>query len=148
MTSRERVMKALNHEEPDRVPIDLGGNQTGIHKFAHKALIEHLGIRDELVIMDAVQQLYMDISHHPLADATIDDSKEYPFPKGHDMGRFDGMRARALMLKNETPYAVVAMFSVAFTTSRPVSRRRTSSRCMIRCMSLEDMSELGGRRVG
>ena len=57
MTSRERVLKALNHEEPDRVPIDLGGNQTGIHKFAYKALIEHLGIRDELVIMDAVQQL-------------------------------------------------------------------------------------------
>ena len=25
MTSRERVLTALNHEEPDRVPIDLGG---------------------------------------------------------------------------------------------------------------------------
>ena len=33
MTSRERLLKALNHEQPDRVPIDLGGNQTGIHKF-------------------------------------------------------------------------------------------------------------------
>ena len=32
MTSRERLLTALNHEEPDRVPIDLGGNQTGIHK--------------------------------------------------------------------------------------------------------------------
>ena len=31
MTPRERVNKALNHEIPDRVPIDLGGNQTGIH---------------------------------------------------------------------------------------------------------------------
>ncbi|MBL7115096.1 MAG: hypothetical protein ISS35_04965 [Kiritimatiellae bacterium] len=28
MTSRERVLAAVNHEEPDRVPIDLGGNQT------------------------------------------------------------------------------------------------------------------------
>ena len=57
MTPRERVLKALNHEEPDRVPIDLGGNQTGIHKSAYRALLDHLGIRDEVTIMDAVQQL-------------------------------------------------------------------------------------------
>ena len=57
MTSRQRVLLALDHKIPDRVPIDLGGNQTGIHKFAYQALIEHLGIDDELKIMDAVQQL-------------------------------------------------------------------------------------------
>jgi hypothetical protein len=28
MTSRERVAKALNHQEPDRVPLDLGGSAT------------------------------------------------------------------------------------------------------------------------
>ena len=44
MTSRERVLKALNHETPDRVPIDLGGNQTGIHKNAYRNLIAHLGM--------------------------------------------------------------------------------------------------------
>jgi uroporphyrinogen decarboxylase len=32
MNSRERVITALNHEEPDRVPIDLGG--TGISTIA------------------------------------------------------------------------------------------------------------------
>jgi len=26
MTSRERVIKTVNHEEPDRVPLDLGGS--------------------------------------------------------------------------------------------------------------------------
>jgi len=57
LTPRERVNKALNHEIPDRVPIDLGGNQTGIHKHAYLSLIRHLGISDELRIMDAVQQL-------------------------------------------------------------------------------------------
>ncbi|MCE5268056.1 MAG: hypothetical protein LLG00_09240 [Planctomycetaceae bacterium] len=57
MSSRERVLRALNHEVPDRAPIDLGGNQTGIHKFAYEALVKHLGIADELRIMDAVQQL-------------------------------------------------------------------------------------------
>ena len=32
MTSRERVQAALEHQEPDRVPLDLGGShQTGMH---------------------------------------------------------------------------------------------------------------------
>ncbi|MCX7010015.1 MAG: hypothetical protein NTY53_22705, partial [Kiritimatiellaeota bacterium] len=57
MTSRERVLKALNHEVPDRVPLDLGGNQTGIHKNAYRNLVKHLGLVEEVQIMDAVQQL-------------------------------------------------------------------------------------------
>ena len=57
MTSRERVLKALNHETPDRIPIDFGGFQTGIHRGAYEKLIEHLGIRDEVTILDPVQQL-------------------------------------------------------------------------------------------
>lgn len=56
-TSRDRVLTALNHREPDRVPIDLGGNQTGIHKFAYQKLIDHLGLDEKIVIMDLVQQL-------------------------------------------------------------------------------------------
>jgi uroporphyrinogen decarboxylase len=57
MTPRQRVLTALNHEVPDRVPIDLGGNQTGIHKNAYRNLARYLGYPDELEIMDAVQQL-------------------------------------------------------------------------------------------
>ncbi len=57
MTSRERVIKALNHEIPDRVPIDLGGFQTGIHRGAYQSLLTHLGIEDEITILDPVQQL-------------------------------------------------------------------------------------------
>ena len=167
MTPRQRLLAALNHETPDRVPIDLGGNQTGIHKFAYRDLIAHLGIDDEPTIMDAVQQLarpceevlqrfhvdtryiaagaasgfdgqirevrrdgrlwhdltdefgvrwsmpdqqplYMDVTSHPLARATIDQLADYPFPQGDDPGRFEGLRDRALQLKNETPYAVVS----------------------------------------
>jgi uroporphyrinogen decarboxylase len=170
MTSRDRVLRALRHEQPDRIPIDLGGNQTGIHKFAYQALIAHLGIEDEIQIVDAVQQLaqpceallerlhvdtryiragaaagfqgaivkntregevwndltdefgvtwsmpdsnpfFMDISHHPLAHASIEDLRDYPFPKGDDPGRFEGLRERALLLRNETPYAVVTGIS-------------------------------------
>jgi len=40
MISRERVLKALNHEEPDRVPVDLAGSLTnaGIAQKAHSEL--------------------------------------------------------------------------------------------------------------
>ncbi|MBP1602811.1 MAG: putative methyltransferase [Acidobacteria bacterium] len=57
MTSRERLLLALNHREPDRVPIDLGGNQSGIHRFAYQRLVDLLGLKEEIVIMDLVQQL-------------------------------------------------------------------------------------------
>jgi len=165
MTSRERLRTALNHEVPDRVPIDLGGFQTGIHKKAYAELLSHLGVADEITILDPVQQLakpceevlerfnvdiryvcahgpdsftgkieqntrqgkmwhdlkdefgvvwsmpddqqlYMDISHHPLADATDDDTADYPFPDGSDPTRFTGVREQALQIRNETPYAI------------------------------------------
>ncbi|MHC4204754.1 MAG: uroporphyrinogen decarboxylase family protein [Planctomycetota bacterium] len=165
MTSRQRVITALNHQIPDRVPIDLGGFQTGIHKKAYVELLDYLGIDDELTIMDPVQQLtkpceellerfhvdiryvcahgpdsfmggikqnvrhgklwhdlkdefgvvwsmpddqqlYMDISQHPLADATLKDLDDYPFPEGGDSTRFTGVREKALELRNETPYAI------------------------------------------
>lgn len=165
MTSRERVSKALNHEEPDRVPIDLGGFQTGIHRKAYESLLSHLGIQESVYILDPVQQLavpsevilrrfhvdiryviahgpdnfqstievnqrggrswhdlrdefgvvwsmpgdqmlYMDISHHPLANADITDVECYPFPNGGDPSRFAGVREKALALRQETPYAL------------------------------------------
>jgi uroporphyrinogen decarboxylase len=57
MNSRDRVIKALNHQVPDRVPIDLGGFQTGIHKKAYSELLSHLGIEERIEILDPVQQL-------------------------------------------------------------------------------------------
>jgi uroporphyrinogen decarboxylase len=165
MTSRERVIKALNHQVPDRVPIDLGGFQTGIHQKAYAELLSHLNLTEEITILDPVQQLakpseeilkrlrvdiryvcahgadsfkggieqntrdgrlwhdledefgvvwsmpddqglYMDISHHPLASATIADIENYPFPDGSDTSRFTGVREQALKLRSETTYAI------------------------------------------
>lgn len=166
MTSRERVLKALNHQTPDRVPIDFGGFQTGIHRRAYEALVKHLGLREEVSILDPVQQLarpseavlerlrvdtrsvlahgpegfdgtirknrrngrlwhdlkdefgvvwsmpddtglYMDISHHPLATASIADLADYPWPDGSDATRFTGVRDCTKTLRRETPYALV-----------------------------------------
>jgi len=56
MTSRERVLKALNHEEPDRVPRDLGGTESsGMTACALLALQTHLGIPPELVVFEPYQ---------------------------------------------------------------------------------------------
>ena len=47
MTSRERVVCALNHREPDRVPLDLGSSVvTGIMVTTYAALRRELGIND------------------------------------------------------------------------------------------------------
>ena len=47
MTSRERVVRAINHQPPDRVPRDLGTTLvTGIHASAYAELKQALGIAD------------------------------------------------------------------------------------------------------
>jgi len=58
MTSRERVMAALRHKEPDRVPIDLGGHESsGIHCLALRKLLEHLQMEGEIRVCDPIQLL-------------------------------------------------------------------------------------------
>ena len=47
MTPRERVLTALGHKEPDRVPLDLGGLSTTIETDPYQELKEHLGITSE-----------------------------------------------------------------------------------------------------
>ena len=170
MTSRERLLLALNHREPDRVPIDLGGNQSGIHRFAYQRLVDLLGLKEEIVIMDLVQQLalpseavlerlhvdtryvrakcaagfdarvvkreregrtwhdftdefgvtwsmpedsprYFDITHSPLAGLSLDEIKAYPFPRGDDPTRFEGLREEALRIRRDTPCAVISGIS-------------------------------------
>lgn len=45
LTSRERVMLALNHQEPDHVPLDLGGSPvSGMHVSVVYALRQALGL--------------------------------------------------------------------------------------------------------
>lgn len=59
MQSRERVLLALNHQEPDHVPFDLGGTgATGIHLTAYGRLRRHLGLPEiPARIEDIIQQL-------------------------------------------------------------------------------------------
>ncbi len=58
MTSRERVCAALRHEPTDRVPIDFGAmRSTGIMAMAYNRLTPHLGLDEDTLVYDVVQQL-------------------------------------------------------------------------------------------
>lgn len=57
MTPRERLRAALEHKQPDRVPIDLGSIVTGITDVAHRNLRKHLDIDGKEEIIDRIQQL-------------------------------------------------------------------------------------------
>jgi len=59
MTSRERILTALDHREPDRIPVDLGGTVvTSIALSTYAALRDHLGLPKKPVrVMETVQQI-------------------------------------------------------------------------------------------
>jgi uroporphyrinogen decarboxylase len=44
MLPRERVIAALNHQEPDRVPMALGGGPYGLVDDLYLSLVQHLGL--------------------------------------------------------------------------------------------------------
>lgn len=57
MTHRQRVLAALNHREPDRVPIDFGSARcTSIHVVGYERLKRHFGIEAPNIITDRMQQ--------------------------------------------------------------------------------------------
>jgi len=59
MTSRERVMAAINHKTPDKCPLDLGSTpSSGISAIAYNNLKKHLGMTNgHTRIYDVVQQV-------------------------------------------------------------------------------------------
>ncbi len=59
MNSRERLLIALDHREPDRIPFDLGSIQvTGIHEIAYRNLRQALGLPETITnLCDTIQQL-------------------------------------------------------------------------------------------
>jgi len=69
MTPRERVLAAIEHRQPDQVPIDFGGHRSsGIMAMAYARLKDALGITSgDLYVYDVVQQLA--IVEPPVLDA-------------------------------------------------------------------------------
>jgi len=59
MTSKERIQKALNHEQPDKIPFDMGSaGVTGVHCLVVEKLREYYGLEKKPVkIIDPYQML-------------------------------------------------------------------------------------------
>ena len=59
MNSRERILAAIEHRQPDRVPVDLGATpSSGISAIAYANLKQHLGLHHgHTRVYDVVQQL-------------------------------------------------------------------------------------------
>ena len=59
MTSRERILASIRHQEPDQVPVDLGSTpSSGISAIAYHNLKHYLGItKGHTRVYDVVQQL-------------------------------------------------------------------------------------------
>jgi len=60
MTSRDRLRMALNHREPDRVPIDFGQDfHNGINEVAYRNLLAylHMEIPESIRVYDLMQRL-------------------------------------------------------------------------------------------
>ena len=66
MTSRERVRKAINHEVPDRVPVDVGAF-TNIHVDQYCNICRHLGI-EQLYLPPRVNQIF---DYHAAPDIPV-----------------------------------------------------------------------------
>ncbi|MFP5210413.1 MAG: uroporphyrinogen decarboxylase family protein [Acidobacteriota bacterium] len=57
-TSRERLANALNHRQPDRIPLDIGGTSvTGIHASCVAALRDYYGLEKRLVRIHEPSQM-------------------------------------------------------------------------------------------
>jgi len=79
MKPRDRVRTTLSLKEPDRVPIDLGGRVTSIHKLAYEKLIAALGIDVDQPIIDPFLSV-MSIDHKLLDYLGVD--THYLFMRG------------------------------------------------------------------
>ena len=58
LSHRERVIKALSHQEPDRVPFDLGSTMsTSVHVDTYQKLKAHFGVDAEDVFISKMTQI-------------------------------------------------------------------------------------------
>jgi len=95
LNPRERVVAALEHKEPDKVPVDLGGSVSGIHSGAYEKLIRLLGLKVEVKIGDKIQQLAK--PDEPVLERLGVDFRHVSLKKGFFMGgtdRFDDPSGR------------------------------------------------------
>ncbi len=104
MTSRQRVLAALNHEDPDRVPIDFGGTfTTGINIGAYEKLKQYLGIntptriasqRSQIAVIDETILDRFGIDTRGVSCGVPDNSSYMEYPDGSYRDEWGVLRRR------------------------------------------------------
>ncbi len=162
MTSRERVIKTLNHQEPDRVPFDCplgyqaysrlkdqlgfkdakeilpsgpdlsihpsveflqemqmdliyvglgGGRDDPPFEFGMDAYTDEWGI--QYARLDGLYGISYEVVNHPLAQATVDDLRQYPWPDPYDPQRVSDLREKCTAIYQNTDLAIVGRFNTS-----------------------------------
>lgn len=160
LASRERVLRTLSHQEPDRVPLNMSltvdvyhslrrylglapdeGKAVGLWTEVSPALdlveamrLDFLSIglnppskvslpgpvpglvydewgigRTQVIREDG--SFYNEMVYHPLANATLQDVLDYPWPDPYDPARIEGLRQKVLRLRQDTDKALVGKFA-------------------------------------
>ena len=80
MTSRERMMAALSHRQPDRVPLDLGGTRnSSMVVEGYDRLKAHFGVQAETKLIDRMMRI-AEIEESVLTSLQIDTRGVNPGP--------------------------------------------------------------------
>ncbi len=88
MTSRERVMLALNHQEPDRVPLDMGGTiMSGIMAHALDRLRKELKLEERPVKVYEIFQMLGEVESDVVERLGIDVLPVEPLVQFFDLER-------------------------------------------------------------
>jgi uroporphyrinogen decarboxylase len=159
MSSRQRVVRTLEHCEPDRVPWDCNFTMSAYLKLMDyiglkhegelkpnwgtiirpcKALMEELQVDLHYIHLSASENappfeygvesytdewgvtyrkvhnpsgFYYEFSDHPLANATIRDLEDYPWPDPYEPSRIEGLEERCRDLYENTDFTLVGKFS-------------------------------------
>jgi uroporphyrinogen decarboxylase len=154
------VLRAINHQEPDRVPFNLTLTVDIYHRLrahlglppdADKRMGVWTNVAPELDLLDAMGvdmyytglnspahwsapdmgddllydewmigrarierddgSFYYEMVRHPLANATLEDIANFPWPDPYDPGRVDGLRERIERIRHETDKAIMMKFA-------------------------------------
>lgn len=126
MTSRERVIKALNFQNPDRLPKDLSGmRSTGISAFAYPGLVKALGLPPRLPkVYDLWQMLAF--PDNDILDAlgcdviVVDEMLTNAFPQQGKWQKYDFNGRLPAMVPTGTKYTLEKDGTIVLGDSRMV----------------------------
>jgi len=104
MSHRERVLRALNHQEPDRVPLDLGGSRSSsLVVEAYEKLNRHLGSQEPPCVFSKwlnvahpseAMLTRFDIDTRSLSQGSPDNWQDIIFPDGSYQDEWGVVRSR------------------------------------------------------